>query len=283
MEIPKFNYPFNNNFPITLGFGIIPTDEEIKKKFLEWGWSGHVGIDFGCPENTEILSVDSGDIIQSGSNGEYGESITIQHSWGTSFYAHLFECISKVGDKVDAKQPIGKSGSSGSAFGAHLHFAIKPIDVDLNNGYQGYIDPSQYFISPESTTQIPEIKPAEPQVIEKVVEKIVEKPVEVIKEIIKEVSVEKIVEKEVIKEVIKEVPANINKLLIKANEVRKQNRENNLNRILQLASDYSITNDQIRDLLHISQSTASEYLSELEAQGKLKSTGKAKATEYQKT
>lgn len=283
MDIPKFRYPFNNEFPTTLTFGSVPTDEEIKKKFTEWGWTGHPGIDFACPEDTEIVAIDSGEIIQSGGNGDYGETITIQHSWGTSFYAHLSICISKVGDKVNASQPIGKSGSTGSAFGPHLHFAIKPIDADLNNGYQGYIDPSQYFTSSESTVQTPETKPPEPMIVEKVVEKIVEKPVEVIKEVIKEVPVEKIVEKEVIKEVIKEVPTDINKLLIKANEARKQNRQDNLNHILELASDHSVTNDQIRDLLHVSQSTASEYLSELEAQGKLKSTGKAKATEYQKT
>lgn len=201
---------------------------------------------------------------------------------GNQLLAHLSVCISKAGDKVNAGQLIGKSGSTGSAFGPHLHFSIKPLEPDLNNGYQGYIDPSQYFISSESTTSTPETKPPEIQIVEKVIEKIIEKPVEVIKEVIKEVPVEKIVEKEVIKEVIKEVPVDINKLLIKANEARKQNRQDNLNRILELASDHSVTNDQIRDLLHISQSTASEYLSELEAQNKLKSTGKAKATEYQK-
>lgn len=33
MDIPKIRYPFNNSYPVTLNFGSIPEDEEIKKKF----------------------------------------------------------------------------------------------------------------------------------------------------------------------------------------------------------------------------------------------------------
>ena len=126
MDIPKFRYPFNNNFPTTLTFGSVPEDVEIKKKFTEWSWTGHPGIDFACPEDTEILAVDSGDVVQSGGNGDYGESITLKHSWGTSFYAHFKERKVKEGDKVESGNPIGISGQTGSAFGPHLHFAIKP-------------------------------------------------------------------------------------------------------------------------------------------------------------
>lgn len=146
MDIPKFHYPFNNIFPTTLIFGSIPADEEIKKKFLKWNWSGHPGIDFACPQNTEILAIDKGKIIQSGINGDYGNCIIIQHSWGTSLYAHLKQCKVKKGDRVIAGKPIGFSGQSGSAFGPHLHFAIKPKEPNLNNGYQGFINPLPYFI-----------------------------------------------------------------------------------------------------------------------------------------
>ena len=41
-----------------------------------------------------------------------------------------------------------------------------------------------------------------------------------------------------------------------------------------------INNQDVRDLLHVSQSTATDYLTELLKSGKLKSKGKAKARIY---
>jgi murein DD-endopeptidase MepM/ murein hydrolase activator NlpD len=141
MIIPKLHYPFSGSFPVTFAFGAKSSDEKIKNKFLEWGWVGHIGIDFACPIGTNIIAVSSGSVVQSGINGDYGNSITIKHSWGTSLYAHLSECLCKVGDKIKVGKLIGKSGSSGAAFGSHLHFAIKPLKPDINNGYQGYVNP----------------------------------------------------------------------------------------------------------------------------------------------
>ena len=176
MDIPKFRYPFDGSFPVSLSFAAQSENQEIKDKFTQWGWSGHIGLDFGCPEGAQILSVDSGEVIQSGGNGDYGESVTVKHSWGTTLYAHLQQTSVKVGDSVSAGQPLGLSGHSGSAFGDHLHFAVLPSEPDSSNGFQGYVDPTPYL------------------------QKTAPEPVQV-KEVIKEVPVEKVVEKEVVKEI----------------------------------------------------------------------------------
>lgn len=62
---------------------------------------------------------------------------------------------------------------------------------------------------------------------------------------------------------------------------RKQNREENLARIMELAQKKGIINNlDVRDFLHISQTTATEYLHTLVSSGKLKKEGSAKATKY---
>ena len=111
------------------------------KKFTEWGIVGHNGIDYGLPEGTELIASADGKVIQSGDNGDFGISVTIQHSWGQSLYAHLKESKVSQDQEVKAGDLIGLSGQTGSAFGEHLHFAVKPNDADANNGYLGFIDP----------------------------------------------------------------------------------------------------------------------------------------------
>lgn len=81
-------------------------------------------------------------------------------------------------------------------------------------------------------------------------------------------------------EVKKQLDEKVKELLQKANEKRKLNRENNLNQIVDLARKRQINNQDVRDLLQVSQSTASEYLTELTKSGKLKSEGEGKARVY---
>ena len=66
-----------------------------------------------------------------------------------------------------------------------------------------------------------------------------------------------------------------------ANEARAKKKEDNLNRLLGFAKEQKvITNDGARDFLHISQSTATNYLSELVKSGKLKREGQRGGTKY---
>ena len=148
LDIPALHFPFAGNFSVTFSFGQQSDNEEIKKKFQEWEIVGHNGLDFGLTTGNEVCACDSGKVIQSGDNGDFGTSITIQHSWGQSVYAHLQETKVKEGDEIQVNKVIGLSGSSGAAFGEHLHFAIKSNNLNLNNGYLGFIDPAPYLSLP---------------------------------------------------------------------------------------------------------------------------------------
>ena len=84
-------------------------------------------------------------------------------------------------------------------------------------------------------------------------------------------------------EVKKQLDEKVLELLKKANEKRKQNKEDNLNRLLDFAKEKKvITNNDARDFLHVSQSTATNYLSELMKSGKLKREGQRGGTKYRR-
>ena len=66
----------------------------------------------------------------------------------------------------------------------------------------------------------------------------------------------------------------------KANKERKVRKAEHLSEVEKLAKSKQINNDDVRELLHVSQSTATNYLEELVKQRKIKKSGKAKATSY---
>lgn len=308
--------PFNGDYPTTFGFGATSNNEDIKKKFAEWGIVGHNGIDYGLPEGTDVAAAADGKVIQSGENGDFGISVTIQHSWGQSLYAHLKEAKVSQDQEVKAGDSIGLSGQTGATFGEHLHFAIKPSDVDTNNGYLGFVDPSAYFgkleekpieqplqeqqpieqpkveeSKPLEEPKPEETKPAEespqpsksppspesPQQTQEPEPKVIEK--EVIKEVIKEVPV--INREEMQKQIAERLKTEQDERRKLANEARVQKKKDNLNKILGFVREKkTVTNDDIRDLLRVSQSTATNYLTDLVNRGMLKREGERGGTKY---
>jgi murein DD-endopeptidase MepM/ murein hydrolase activator NlpD len=59
--------------------------------------------------------------------------ITIKHANGyETMYLHLYSILVKVGERVEAKQRIGKVGSSGESTGPHLDYRIKRFGSYLN-------------------------------------------------------------------------------------------------------------------------------------------------------
>lgn len=89
------------------------------------GESYHLGFDMASVRNAEVPAANSGRIIFTGEEGIYGNLIIIDHGLGLmSMYSHLSEIFVKPGDLVQKAQIIGKTGSTGLAFGDHLHFGI---------------------------------------------------------------------------------------------------------------------------------------------------------------
>jgi len=309
INIPALHYPFAGNIPITFAFGAQSDIEEIKKKFSEWGIVGHNGLDFGLTSGSEVFPCDSGKVIQSGDNGDFGTSIIIQHSWGQSLYAHLSETRVKVDDEIQVNKVIGLSGSSGAAFGEHLHFAIKPNNPDLSNGYLGFIDPAPYLSLPsqkEETIQEVQNPPTDEQnPPEQQPDQEQSKPEEVqqpsVDEIPPPIQYEpekpdeqsqppKITQspqtpqppdEEIQKQVDEKLKTELDLRRQKANQARQTKREEHLMQIEKLIEEKKqINNQDVCDLLHVSQSTATNYLTDLVKRGTIKPNGKGKATTY---
>ncbi len=308
LDIPALHYPFSGNFPVTFSFGQQSDNEEIKKKFQEWGIVGHNGLDFGLTAGSEVFACNPGKVVQSGDNGDFGTSITVQHSWGQSIYGHLQETKVNEGDEIQINKVIGLSGSSGAAFGEHLHFAIKPNNPDPSNGYLGFVDPAPYLslpsqkeeskqeMSPTEEQKPPEqlsqeTKPPENSQPQPVQEqpKSAEVPPPINYEPEKTVEqsqqpestqtpqapqVPQVSNEEIQKQVDEKLKVELGARRLKANQARLQKKEDNLKRIFELVqSKRVVTNDEVRDFLHVSQSTATNYLTEMVNRGMLKKEG----------
>lgn len=140
--------PFSGDSPVTLGFGENPDDPALSNDYKNYGVKAHDGIDFGLSDNTPILAVDDGKVIDFPSKllADYGNTIVLEHLWGgRTFYGHLSKINVKIGQMVGKGDVIGFSGQTGLTTGPHLHFGLDLKNSDVNNGYLGKIDPSPYL------------------------------------------------------------------------------------------------------------------------------------------
>lgn len=87
----------------------------------------HRGVDYAAPSGTPVIAAGDGRIVQRGSNGGFGNSVTIQHGGNiTTLYAHLSKFAGpRRGDRVSQGQVIGYVGQSGLATGPHLHYEYR--------------------------------------------------------------------------------------------------------------------------------------------------------------
>jgi murein DD-endopeptidase MepM/ murein hydrolase activator NlpD len=102
--------------PVTSGFGASRSH----------GRRRHMGIDVAVPRGTEVRAARSGTVRRTGRRSGYGLTVVIRHDEGfTTLYAHLSGIAVSPGERVGAGQPIGRTGRTGNANGAHLHFEIR--------------------------------------------------------------------------------------------------------------------------------------------------------------
>lgn len=109
-------------------------------------YSGHDGIDFGLSYET-VLSAAQGSVSFVGwepgyaHNAGLGLYLRIDHTIDgidyRTIYGHMSSIIVKYGQPVNAGDPIGVSGNSGSSTGPHLHFVVQ---VNVNGSWKP-IDP----------------------------------------------------------------------------------------------------------------------------------------------
>ncbi len=111
---------------------------------LEGSKEKHKGIDLGAEEGTQIFAVMDGEVTIAKEDSSYGNYIVITHDNGVkTLYAHCSKLLVKKGKKVKAGDKIALVGSTGQAYGSHLHFEI------LINGKN--IDPATVIKIDEET------------------------------------------------------------------------------------------------------------------------------------
>lgn len=134
MQIQK---PLEKNWTITQRF-------ETKVNYMRSGI--HSGIDWACPNDTDLLACFDGIIVKTENiliNSGYGRAIYLQSDENNkvvALYGHCSQLLAKVGNHVKAGTIIAKSGKSGFVLGKngyHLHFALMVGGI--------WTDPMPYF------------------------------------------------------------------------------------------------------------------------------------------
>ncbi|MGH9581759.1 MAG: M23 family metallopeptidase, partial [Bryobacteraceae bacterium] len=65
--------------------------------------------------------------------GIYGNCVIIDHGYSLdSLYGHMSKLLVKPGEMVKKQQQIGISGSTGMAFGDHVHFSMLIDGIEVN-------------------------------------------------------------------------------------------------------------------------------------------------------
>ena len=98
----------------------------------------HLGYDLAQTANSPVKAANSGKVIYADRLGLYGNCVIIDHGYSLeSLYGHMSKIMVKVGEMVGKNQQIGVSGSTGMAFGDHVHFSM------MIAGYQ--VDPKEWW------------------------------------------------------------------------------------------------------------------------------------------
>lgn len=107
---------------------VFPVEGRVTSHFGKRGRKLHKGIDIGAMVGMPIVSAADGEVIFSGKRRGYGGTVVVDHGGFISLYAHCSKMIAKVGDTVKQGDYIARSGRTGNARGAHLHFEIRDAD-----------------------------------------------------------------------------------------------------------------------------------------------------------
>lgn len=100
-------------------------------------WTGaeefHGGMDIGADLRVLVKAPAPGTIIFAGSNGDYGNTVTIDHGQDIqSLYGHLQKALVAPGQKVERGQAIALTGNTGKSSGPHLHYEIRVKGQPVN-------------------------------------------------------------------------------------------------------------------------------------------------------
>jgi murein DD-endopeptidase MepM/ murein hydrolase activator NlpD len=85
----------------------------------------HLGYDLSVTKHYPVEAANSGKVALAEDLGIYGNTVILDHGLGLfTLYSHLSSIDVKVGDSVQQKQILGKTGETGLAGGDHLHYGV---------------------------------------------------------------------------------------------------------------------------------------------------------------
>jgi len=124
--------------------------------YKSWNLLGHNGIDFEIKHRCPIRAAHDGYVtfVQHDKKAKgLGVCVylvdKIKGDGIRTRYGHLDETDLKLRDFVKAGQVIGYGDNTGNSTGHHLHFDLAKLydgkKLNINNGYNGCIDPSPFF------------------------------------------------------------------------------------------------------------------------------------------
>jgi murein DD-endopeptidase MepM/ murein hydrolase activator NlpD len=124
--------------------------------YAQFGLNGHNGLD-GVPgdrSDIRMYNFFGGKIIKIGFHKAYGNRIVL---WNKNkklmeYHCHMIRLNPdlKVGHTILPGTLIGEMGTTGFSTGPHDHLAFRETDekgyiVNLDNGYNGYVNPLRYI------------------------------------------------------------------------------------------------------------------------------------------
>ena len=93
--------------------------------FGSGGSEFHSGLDITGDRGQPVFATADGVVEFTGWNGDYGNMVTINHSFGlVTRYAHLSTMLVRAGDRVERGQTIAQIGTTGRVTGPHLHYEL---------------------------------------------------------------------------------------------------------------------------------------------------------------
>ncbi len=118
---------------ITDGFG--RRRHPIYKRIMD-----HHGIDIAANRGTPIMAAGDGYVTFTGTNGGYGNFVSINHKYGfETKYGHLQRIFVRRGQFVKRGDKIGEVGNSGISTAPHLHYEVH---------YKGNpVNPTDYYFN----------------------------------------------------------------------------------------------------------------------------------------
>jgi murein DD-endopeptidase MepM/ murein hydrolase activator NlpD len=85
----------------------------------------HVGYDLSVTKRYPVEAANSGMVVLAEDLGIYGNTVILDHGLGLfTLYSHLSTIDVKVGERIEAKQILGRTGETGLAGGDHLHYGV---------------------------------------------------------------------------------------------------------------------------------------------------------------